>query len=259
MSATTRMLQDRTAIVTGAGAGLGRGIALALAAAGAHVVIAVRRKATGEETAQLIHDEGGSALAIEADVSRREQVERTVAAAVETFGALHIVVHNASSGLSSIGATLTEISDEVWREQTRLSLDSPFFLAKAALPHLRCHDKGRFIVLSSTQAVTGGSMNPAYTAVKAGQRGFVRGLAREWGPFGITVNAILPAGMSEKAKAHFEQHPELQKLIYRQIPMGRHGDPRADIGGAVVALASDDMRYVTGQSIGVHGGILTNS
>src|SRR5271167_3724011 len=93
-------LEGRTAIVTGAGGGLGRGIALALAAAGARVVIAARRQVTGDETAALIEREGGHALPIEADVRVRADVERCTAAALRAYGALHIVVHNAASGLS---------------------------------------------------------------------------------------------------------------------------------------------------------------
>lgn len=251
-------LQHRTAIVTGAGGGLGRGIALALAAAGANVVIAARRRATGDETASLITQEGGVALSVEADVSQRTQIERTVAEAVRAFGGLHIVVHNASSGLSSVPARLTDIPDANWREQTAISLDCPFFLARAAFPHLKQHGKGRFIVLSSAQGATGGSMNPAYAAVKSGQRGFIRALSREWGRHGITVNAVMPAGLSEAAKNHFERNPQLRDLIYQQIPMGRLGDPRQDIGRAVVALASDTMGFVTGQAIAVDGGIITN-
>jgi NAD(P)-dependent dehydrogenase (short-subunit alcohol dehydrogenase family) len=250
-------LNGKVAIVTGAGGGLGRGIALALAAAGAKVAIAARRKVTGDETAALIHAEGGQALSIEADVSRRADVDRTIAETIDRFGALHIAVHNASSGLSSVGVKVTDISDENWREQTRIAIDCPFYLARAALPHLKNDRHGRFIILSSSQGATGGSMNPAYAAVKSGQRGFIRALAREWGPFGIAVNGVMPAGLSEAAKGHFERHPELREAIYKQIPMGRLGDPRLDIGGAIVALASESNGYVTGQTIAVDGGIIT--
>lgn len=249
-------LEGRTAIVTGAGGGLGRGIALALAAAGACVVIAARRQVTGDETASLIEREGGRALSMQADVSVRAEVERSVAAAVSVFGALHIVVHNAASGLSGIPAQLTDITDEQWHEQARISLDGLFFLARASYAHLRGHGRGRLIVLASAQGATGGSMNPAYTAVKSGQRGFVRALAREWGVHGITVNAVLPAGLTDAAKAHMERNPKLRELIKKQNPMGHLGDPRTEIGAAVVGLASDAGCYINGQSLAVDGGII---
>ena len=249
-------LDGRTAIVTGAGGGLGRGIALALAEAGARVVIAARRQATGDETVNLIEREGGRALSVQADVSVRADVERTIAAALGAFGALHIVVHNAASGLSGIPAQLNEISEQNWHEQTRVSLDALFFLARAAYEHLREHGRGRLIVLASAQGATGGSMNPAYAAVKSGQRGFVRALAREWGVHGITVNAILPAGLTDATKAHIERNPNLRELIKKQNPMGHLGDPRTEIGAAVVGLASDAGCYINGQSVAVDGGII---
>lgn len=250
-------LDGLTAIVTGAGGGLGRGIAIALASAGARVVIAARRQATGDETAALIEREGGRALSIEVDAGVRADVERAVAAAAQAYGALHIVVHNAASGLSGIPARLCEITDEQWHAQTRISLDGLFFLARAAFPHLRGSGRGRLIVLASAQGATGGSMNPAYTAVKAGQRGFVRALAREWGAYGITVNAILPAGLTESASAHIERNPHLRELIGKQNPMGHLGDPRTEIGAAVVGLASAAGGYINGQAVAVDGGIIT--
>jgi NAD(P)-dependent dehydrogenase (short-subunit alcohol dehydrogenase family) len=250
-------LHGRTAIVTGAGGGLGRGIALALAGAGANVMIAARRRLTGDETRALIEREGGRAVVVQTDVGVRADVERCIDATLTAFGALHIVVHNAASGLSGVPARLTDLIEANWHEQTRISLDGLFFLARASYPHLCAHRQGRFIVLSSGQAVTGGSMNPAYTAVKAGQRGFVRALAREWGCRGITVNAVLPAGLTEAAEAHMRRHPTLVALIKKQNPMAHLGDPRSEIGAAIVGLASDAGCYVNGQSLAVDGGIIT--
>src|SRR5262245_21583049 len=102
VTASPKLLANRTALVTGAGGGVGRGIALALAAAGASVAIAVRRGATGDETVRLIEKEGGAAISVEADVSRHMDVERAVVSAAQRFGGLDIMVHNASSGLSGI-------------------------------------------------------------------------------------------------------------------------------------------------------------
>jgi NAD(P)-dependent dehydrogenase (short-subunit alcohol dehydrogenase family) len=257
MSDGDGLLAGRAALVTGAGGGIGRGVALALAAAGAGVVIAARRRSTGDETAALVEAAGGRALCVQADVARRGDVDAAVAAALARFGRLDIVVHNASSGLSSVPTACEDIDDARWDEQFGVALDAAFHLAQAAFQPLRAGGHGRFLVMSSAQALHGGAMNPAYAAVKSAQRGFAKALAREWGPHGITVNAIAPAAATEATEAHFERHPALREQILGMIPLRRLGDAQADIGGAVVALCSEHMRYVTGQMVPVDGGTYT--
>jgi NAD(P)-dependent dehydrogenase (short-subunit alcohol dehydrogenase family) len=253
----SELLSGRTAIVTGAGGGIGRGLAQALAADGANVVIAARRAATGDETRALIEAEGGSAISVQTDVAQRGDVDRAVQAAISTFGGLDIVVHNASSGLSGVPAKCEEIDDARWCEQFGIALDAAFFLAQASFEQLRNTGRGRFIVLSSAQALHGGAMNPAYAAVKSAQRGFVKALAREWGPFNIPVNGIAPAAETDSTKAYFERQPQVREQLLSLIPLRRMGDMRLDIGGAIVAMCSDHMRFVTGQVIPVDGGAYT--
>jgi NAD(P)-dependent dehydrogenase (short-subunit alcohol dehydrogenase family) len=247
---TNTSLKGRTAIVTGAGGGIGRGLALALAEAGANVVIAARRALTGDETLALVRAEGGSAISVQADVGIRADINKAVAAA----GGLDIVVHNASSGQSGTPTKLEEIDDARWDEQYATALDAAFFLAQASFEHLKRGGKGRFIILSSSQALHGGAMNPIYAAVKSAQRGMVKGLAREWGPHGIVVNGIAPASETDTSKAYFEKYPQVREQILGNIPLRRLGDTRIDIGGAIVALCSDQMQFVTGQVIPVDGG-----
>lgn len=254
---TTKLLDGRTAIVTGAGGGIGRGIALALAAEGANVVIAARRATTGDETLALIQAEGGSAIAVQTDVTERAAVETAVVGALDSFGGLDIVVHNASSGQSAVPTPCEEITEASWDEQSGVALDAAFYLARASFPHLRDTGRGRFIILSSAQALHGGAMNPIYASVKSAQRGMAKALAREWGPHQIAVNAIAPAAESEAAKEYFERNPQIRDQMLALIPMRRLGEVRADIGGAIVALCSDHMRYVTGQIIPVDGGTYT--
>jgi NAD(P)-dependent dehydrogenase (short-subunit alcohol dehydrogenase family) len=251
------LLQGRTALVTGAGGGIGRGLAQALAAAGANVVIAARRAATGDETLKLIEADGGRAISVPTDVARRADVDAAVAQALSQFGALDIVVHNASSGHSSQPTRCEEIDDARWDEQYATALDAAYYLAQACFAHLRASGRGRFIILSSAQALHGGAMNPVYAAVKNAQRGMVKALAREWGPFNISVNAIAPAAETDATKAHFARHPQLREQIVSTIALRRMGDMRDDIGGAIVALCSDHMRFVTGQLIPVDGGAYT--
>jgi 3-oxoacyl-[acyl-carrier protein] reductase len=252
-----RLLQGRTAIVTGAGGGIGRGLAQALAGAGANVVIAARRAATGDETLALIEAEGGQAISVQTDVSCRADVQAVVAAALAAYGGLDIVVHNASSGQSSLPTKCEEIDDARWDEQVAIALDAAFYLAQASIAHLRDTGRGRFIILSSAQALHGGAMNPIYASVKNAQRGMVKALAREWGPHKVTVNGIAPAAETDATKVYFERNPQIRQQILSVIPLRRLGDMRDDIGGAIVALCSEQMRFVTGQVIPVDGGAYT--
>ena len=252
-----KVLLGRTALITGAGGGTGRGLAQALAGAGANVVIAARRAASGDETLALIEAEGGHAISAQTDVARRADVDTAVAAAIAAYGGLDIVVHNASSGQSSVPTKCMEITDERWDEQYAIALDAAYYLAQASFSHLRDTGRGRFIILTSAQALHGGAMNPIYASVKSAQRGMVKALAREWGPHNVTVNGIAPAAETDASKAYFERNPQIREQILSVIPMRRMGDMRDDIGGAIVALSSYLMRFVTGQVIPVDGGAYT--
>jgi 3-oxoacyl-[acyl-carrier protein] reductase len=112
-------------------------------------------------------------------------------------------------------------------------------------------------MLGSCFGLHGAAMNPIYAALKGGDRGFVKALAREWGPDGITVNAIEPAAVTEPAEVFFNQYPEMRAKYLGNFPMRRMGRPREDIGRAVAALCGDDFGFVTAQSIQVDGGLYT--
>ena len=251
------LLKGRTAIVTGAGGGIGRGLACALGLAGANVVIAARRAETGEETAEMVRQDGGTALAVATDVADRAAVDRMVAAAVARFGGVDIAIHNASSGLSGKSFSLEEVTDADWDEQVGVALGAAFHLAQATFPYLKDTGRGRFIVFNSSQGLHGGAMNPVYAATKSAQRGFVKALAREWGPYDIVVNAVAPAALTDAAKVYLESDPERSRKAMASFPLGRMGDMRDDIGAAVVALSSDYWRYVTGLTVPVDGGYYT--
>jgi 3-oxoacyl-[acyl-carrier protein] reductase len=253
-----RLLEGRVALVTGAGSGIGRGIALALSAAGANVAVTGRRLSTCEDTLRLIDEEHGNAIAIEMDVSRQEAVQDAIGHAVAQWGALDIVVQNANAGGdSSHPIALEDVSADDWYRQARVAWDGTWHCAGAALPHLKASGRGRFIVLGSAFGLHGAAMNPVYSALKGGDRGLVKSLAREWGPHGITVNAIEPAALTEPAEVFFNQNPAVREKFISMFPLGRMGAPRNDIGRAVVALCSDYLGYVTGQNIPVDGGLYT--
>lgn len=251
------VLKGRTAIVTGAGSGIGRGLALSLAAAGCRVVVAVRRRSTGEETTALIGAEGGKSLVVECDVTQEGDVVRAVEQGAREFGGLDIVVHNANAADSAHPLALEDVTEEIFRSQSRVAWDGAFWLARTSLPHLKKSAAGRFILLGSAFGLHGAGFNPVYAGLKGGFRGLSKALAREWGRYGITVNSIQPAAATLPTETFFNQYPAVRDAFMKNFPMGRMGRPREDIGGAVVALCSDDCSFVTAQSIQVDGGLYT--
>ena len=243
-------LTGRTALVTGAGQGVGRGIALALGAAGANVVVAAHRGETGRPVADQI---GSHAVCVEADVGVGAEIERAVAAAVDRFGALDIVIHNAFRG--SRPAPLQAATAEAWAPNSRTAMWGSFHCAKAAYAHLRrAGSRGRFVVVTSRAGIDGSAERPFYAAVKGAQIGLIRGLAAEWGRHGITVNGLAPLALTPSLQAAFTASPELEARVRERSLLGRIGDPENDIGPVAVFLASDAAAYVTGQVVMCDGG-----
>ena len=247
-------LAGRTAIVTGAGQGVGEGIARRLAAEGANVVVAARRADTGAPVAEAIRAAGGSAVCIETDVSLRSSVQACVDATVQRFGGLQIMVHNAFRG--GIPHRLEEADlDRHWAPMSRTGVWAVMYCGQAAWPHLRAAGThGRFILLTSPSGVEGSANIPLYSPVKAAERALAKSLAREWGPSGVTVNCIGPVAASPALLSAFDRSPALQQEIEARTPLGRVGDPEADIGSVALFLASDDSAFVTGQTIICDGG-----
>jgi 3-oxoacyl-[acyl-carrier protein] reductase len=247
----TGALDRRGVVVTGGGRGVGRGIALACAAAGADVVVASPGE-NGAETVAEIERRGGAATWVRCDVTRGDEVLAAVEVGRDRRG-VHAVVHNATSRRSSEPARLEGLDDAVWADHASVSLRGAYHCARAGLPELR-KVGGRFIVMTSPAGMEGSAMLPAYGIVKAGLRGFAKSLAREWAPFGVTVNVVSPLAETPAMTAAAEQDPALRPRLARRVPLGRLGDPEADIGAAVVYLAGDGARYVTGQTLVVDGG-----
>lgn len=249
-------LEGRTAVVTGAGQGVGRGIALALAGAGARVVVAARRAKTGDPVAAEIRERGGDAVCIETDVGDGAAVEACVAATVERYGSLEIMVHNAFRGAAP--HRLESFDETVWWHSSRTAVWGSFFCARAAYPHLRvAGTRGRLLLLTSPSAMEGSHTIPLYSPVKAAQRALAKSLAREWGPDGITVNCIAPVAETPSLTTAFEHNPDLRTRLVGRTPLGRVGDPEHDTGALAVFLASDAAAYITGQTIVCDGGSFT--
>ncbi len=254
MSGGDGPLTGRTAIVTGAGQGVGEGIAHRLAVDGANVVVAARRASTGEPVAQAIRARGGRAVCIETDVADRAAVDGCVAATLEQFGTLEIVVHNAFAGAVPHRLEDVEI-DRDWERMSRTAVWAVLYLARAAWPHLAVAGaRGRLVVVTSPSALEGSANIPLYSTVKAAERAMVKSLAREWGPLGITANCIAPVAETPALLRAFEQNPVLRAAVEARTPLRRLGDPERDIGAVAAFLAGDDSSYVTGQTIVCDGG-----
>jgi 3-oxoacyl-[acyl-carrier protein] reductase len=242
-------------LVTGGGAGLGRALCLACADAGAEVVVTSPGD-NGQETSALVTARGGTAVFVRTDVTVDAEVEAAVAVAVERFGALDAVVHNATSRLSSVVQTIDDLGDDAWTDHVAVSLRGAYHCARAALPHLRAR-RGRFLVMTSPAALEGSVALPAYGAVKGALRGMVKSLAVEWGPLGITVNCVSPLARTPALDNAYRENPALEPRLRRVVPLGRVGDPDDDIAPVIVFLLGDGARYITGQTIVVDGGRFT--
>jgi 3-oxoacyl-[acyl-carrier protein] reductase len=195
-------------------------------------------------------------VAVSTDVTSSTQVEGAVAEAVNRFGRLDAMIHNATSRRSSEVGTIDAMSDEVWADHVAVSLDGAYNCARAALPALKEH-QGRLVVMTSPAAMEGSPKLPAYAAVKGALRGFVKSLAIEWGPLGVTVVAVSPLAMSPALENAYRENPELEARLRQLVPIGRVGEPGDDIAPVIAFLAGDGSRYITGQTIVVDGGRFT--
>ncbi|GMA49187.1 beta-ketoacyl-ACP reductase [Alicyclobacillus contaminans] len=247
---TTRPLFGQVAIVTGASRGIGRSIALALARAGAHVIVNYRASAeAAAEVVAQIRAMGSRADAIQADVTRPEDVERLVQAATQ-FGIPRILVNNA--GIAS-AQLLMDTTLEEWESLMRSNLTAPFLCTKAVLQHMIRAEYGRIINISSIWGIAGGSFEVAYSASKGGLISFTKALAKEVARSGVTVNAVAPGAIDTDMLQHLSS--DERQALEQETPVGRLGRPE-DVAHAVLFLASPSASYVTGQVISPNGGLI---
>lgn len=246
----TGRLDGRTAIVTGGGRGIGAGIARVFAREGARILIATRTASRGERVARAITRAGGTASAIATDVADADQVRAMIAEARTRLGSIDIVAHNAGVFPSS---RITRMKEAEWDHVIDTNLKSLFLIARAVLPHMTRRHHGRIVVTSSISGPRVAMPGWAhYCASKSGVNGFIRAAALEVARNGVTINAVEPGNIrirkpgSREARAH-------EETMKPAIPMGELGTPE-DIAHAALYLASDEARYVTGQTIIVDGG-----
>ncbi|MCP1470354.1 3-oxoacyl-[acyl-carrier protein] reductase [Sphingobium sp. OAS761] len=248
-------LTDRTILVTGGGAGIGRGICLACGDAGANVAILAPSE-NGARTQDAVKARGGSALWVQGDVTVAADVERAVARAVEIFGGLDGIVHNAIDRRSGSEIEIQNATDDQWESAIGVSLRGAFNLARAAFPHLR-PGRGRLLLMTSPAAMEGAVRRHAYAAVKGALRGFAKSLAVEWGRYGISVTCLSPLSMTPGLESAIAANPALKARLDRVVPLARVGDPETDIAPVVAFLMSSGSGYINGQTIIVDGGRFT--
>jgi 3-oxoacyl-[acyl-carrier protein] reductase len=243
------MPKGKVAIVTGASRGIGRSIALALAAEGARIVAVDMAPEGVEALAAEIKGAGGEALAVQGNVTQTVDAERMVDAAVETFGRVDILVNNA--GITRDGLLL-RMKDEDWDAVLNVNLKGAFLCSRAASKVMAKQRYGRIINIASIVGQMGNAGQANYCASKAGLMGLTKSNARELAKRNVTVNAVAPGFIATDMT---EALPEkVRQELAAQIPLERLGSAD-DIANAVVFLAAERSGYITGQVIGVNGGM----
>ncbi|WP_434668661.1 2-dehydro-3-deoxy-D-gluconate 5-dehydrogenase KduD [Klebsiella sp. B345] len=244
-------LTGKVAIVTGCDTGLGQGMTLGLAQAGCDIV-GVNRKIP-HETAAKVEALGRRFTAIQADLSRQDDISEIVAKAVSTMGHIDILVNNAGTIRRADALTFTE---QDWDDVLNLNLKSVFFLSQAVARQFMQQGRGgKIINIASMLSFQGGIRVPSYTASKSGVLGLTRLMANEWAGHQINVNAIAPGYMATNNTQQLRDDAERSKEILDRIPAGRWG-VADDLQGPVVFLASGAADYVNGYTLAVDGGWL---
>lgn len=243
------MLSDKVAIVTGASRGIGRVIAVALVEQGAKVVASARNAEALENLIAEIKAQGGDAVAVAGDVTLQEDANNLVQQAVATYGQVDILVNNA--GITRDGLLL-RMKNEDWDAVLDTNLKGAFLCTRAVAKVMSKQRSGRIINMSSVVGEMGNAGQANYCASKAGLLGLTKSVARELARRNVTVNAITPGFIVTEMTE--DMTDKAREAMTEQIPLGRPGEAE-DVANAVLFLASDQSSYITGQVLGVNGGM----
>ncbi|MDR0647822.1 MAG: 3-oxoacyl-[acyl-carrier-protein] reductase [Synergistaceae bacterium] len=244
------MSQGRVALVTGASRGIGRAVALKLASDGYRVAINYQNSASAAQgVLERIRASGGTAMAVQADVSSAEQVKGLFSAVAKELGPVEVLVNNAGITRDNL---LVRMSDEEWDSVVRTNLNSVFFCARAAIRTMMKARFGRIVAMSSVSGLAGNAGQANYAAAKAGILGIIKSIAREAGSRGVTANVIAPGYIETDMTASLAD--SVRERALAQIPAGRYGSPD-DIANVAAFLVSDAASYINGQVVAVDGGM----
>jgi len=246
-------LRDNIAIVTGGSRGIGKAIALGLAQAGADVVICSRRLPELEKVAEQIKQMGRKSLAIMAHMGKKEDIENVVNQAVKEFNCIHILVNNV--GINPVMKSMEEITEEEWDKIMDVNLKGYFLMSQAVAKIMMRQKKGSIINITSVGGFRASPGLGVYCVSKAGIIMLTKVLAKEWGSYGIRVNAIGPGLVRTKLSQALWTNPKIMAETEKNTPLGRIAEPE-DIVGATIFLASDASSYITGETLFVDGGSL---
>lgn len=248
-------LTGQVAIVTGTSRGLGQYFARALAKAGADLVLTSRKRETLADFEAEIKSLGRHVLPLELDVRDHASIERMAKEAEAAFGQIHILVNNAGC---NVRKPALDVTWEDWNLVLDTNLRGSFFVAQAVARNMVRHGYGRIINIGSVTSVAGYAGLGPYTASRGGIRQLTMSLADDWGRYGVTVNCLAPGWFRTAQNKILYEDPQWVEYLTDRIPLKRPGSPD-DLDGAVVFLASESSRYITGQTLLVDGGISTGA
>jgi len=244
-------LSGRIAVVTGAANGIGRASALRLAREGADLVLVDREADPLQEAARAVEAADRQALPLVADWTDAEAVREALAAARHRFGRIDILFNNVGQSARERASEFHLSVEETWRFVIEVSLLTAMRATRLVVEEMRTRRSGRIVNMSTESAFYGDVGFVDYAAAKMGVVGFTRSLARELAPFHVNVNAVCPGAI--RTRAHDRLPREVIDKVRNSVPMGYVAEPE-DVAGVVAFLASDDARYITGQSILIDGG-----
>ncbi|MBE2975131.1 3-oxoacyl-[acyl-carrier-protein] reductase [Priestia megaterium] len=245
------MLQGKVAVVTGASRGIGRAVAIELGKLGAKVVVNYSgSEAKALEVVDEIKGLGTDAIAVQANVAESDSVQAMIKEAISTFGSVDILVNNAGITRDNL---LMRMKEDEWDDVINTNLKGVFLCTKAVTRQMMKQRAGRIINISSIVGVSGNAGQANYVAAKSGVIGLTKTTAKELASRNITVNAVAPGFIATDMTDKLNE--EVQAEMLKQIPLASFGQPE-DVANAVVFLASDASRYITGQTIHVDGGMV---
>jgi len=249
-----REFEGKVALVTGAASGIGRATALALSKEGATVVVSDINDEGGEETVQLVEEQGGEASFIRADVSNAAEVEALIGGTVAAFGRLDMGINNA--GIGSRWSRVADLSFADWDEVIGVNLNGVFYCMHYEIRQMLQQGGGVIVNTSSIAGLRGLANSAAYSASKHGVLGLTKSAALEYARSHIRINAVCPVfTRTPLFEEMFKINPTYEERLLHNIPMRRYGTPE-DIAGAIVWLCSDASAFVTGQALPLDGGIM---